>query len=154
MTFTAPNAPATVASPTNATVTNYSFFPNLELADFYSVMRVDSVAGEVRAKVALELAMLKVNADLITWMQTYQANGVTAISSITEAPGLPAGAGEKLYLRAVYSLAKADLNEQLNDYARQKSTGDEEENADSLRRNAAWAISDLVGRPRTTVELI
>ncbi|MCO1344221.1 head completion/stabilization protein [Burkholderia multivorans] len=55
-------------------------------------------------------------------------------------------------------LAKATLIERYRDY---DTTGDGarradelEPQSDELRRDARWAISDIVGRPRVTVELI
>src|SRR5450830_603750 len=62
------------------------------------------------------------------------------------------------YRRAVYSAVQAELVEEYRDM---DTTGKGDKNADAMepradthRRNMRWALSDLLGQPRTTVELI
>jgi hypothetical protein len=62
------------------------------------------------------------------------------------------------YRRAVYSTAGAELAERYRGF---DATGSGNANADQLtptideyRRDARWAISDILGLGRTTVELI
>ena len=63
-----------------------------------------------------------------------------------------------LYLRAVFSTAHASLVEHYADFDATNSGRERGEQlanpADSYRRDAAWAISEIEGRPHSTVELI
>src|SRR5450830_795465 len=62
------------------------------------------------------------------------------------------------YRRAVYSGVQAELVEEYRDMDTtgkgDKNTDAMEPRADTHRRNMRWALSDLLGQPRTTVELI
>lgn len=156
MSFVASNGPSTQA--TNITITNASFFPNLVLEEFRTAMKVDAVATPERALHALRAAVIEVNNRLSRWL-TEQIN--QGFNSITEIPAKPSEIEDQnkfLYLRAVWSLAKANLIERYRDYDTTKA-GQEKaealnESADDYRRDAAWAINDLVGASRSTVELI
>jgi hypothetical protein len=62
------------------------------------------------------------------------------------------------YMRAIASTVQADMAEKYRDWDNTRA-GDhradsEDRSADDFRRNARWAVSDILGRPRTTVELI
>lgn len=157
MSFTAPNTiPA--SSTADKTISNHSFFPDLSLLDFRTTMRVDTVTSDNRAENALYYAMLETNQRLGNWIIGQQNQGHASINDIPEKPGMPDGANKALYLRAVYSLAKGDLIEKYRDY---DATNSGSKSADELtpeiadhRRNAAWAINDLAGKPRATIELI
>ena len=155
MTFI-PSSPATAdeAPPIN----NHPFFPAVELAEFRSIMRVDNVATAQRARHALYTAMLDVNGRLTDWMLDQLGNGYEKLADVPERPGQPAGARAALYLRAVYALGKASLTERYRDYdttGQGKNRADDlSDNIDDLRRDASWAINDITGRPRSTIELI
>lgn len=139
-------------------IVNHPFFPEIELQKFRDTMRVDNVATANRARHALYAAMLEVNGRLANWMLDQQAAGHNSLSETPEKPGHPTGANAELYSRAVYSLAKSSLVERYRDYdttGKGASRADElDSSIDELRRDAAWAINDLIGTPRTTVELI
>lgn len=140
------------------TITNASFFPDLDSQKFRESMRIDSTVTDDRAVHALETAMYDANQQLSTWMEEQQEAGVDSIDNVPQPAWQPAGYYKALYLRAVWSLAKANLVERYRDY---DTTGAGHDRADALemtdddyRRDAAWALSDIHGRPRTTVELI
>ncbi|MNV46973.1 Phage head completion protein (GPL) [compost metagenome] len=65
---------------------------------------------------------------------------------------------EHSYMRAVYAYAKADLVERMADFdltgAGQKKVDWLDTTPDEQRRNAAWAISTILGRSRCTVDLV
>lgn len=141
-----------------ATVDNAEFFPALEIAKFREAMRVDGTITDGRAAHALESALFDVNQQLATWAADKQESGAATIADVQPPPWYPAGAYKRLYLRAVYATAKANLIERYRDY---DTTGEGDKRAEKLepvgddyRRDAAWAISDITGRRRNTVELI
>lgn len=140
------------------TITNASFFPDLQLQDFRESMRIDSTVTDSRAVHALESAMYEANQLLSDWMQEQQNEGVADIDNVPQPAWQPEGYYKNLYLRAVWSLAKSNLVERYRDY---DTTGAGHDRAEALemtdddyRRDATWALSDIRGRPRTTVELI
>jgi hypothetical protein len=63
-----------------------------------------------------------------------------------------------LYQRAVYATAKAELIERYRDFdstdAGQRRAEAMELSVDDYRRQARYAIRDILGRPRATVELL
>lgn len=140
------------------TIANAPFFPNLDLATFRSSVRIDGTVTDDRAVQALESAMYDVNGQLAEWMQKQQAASVNALGDVVQPSWQPESYYTRLYLRAVWSLAKANLVERYRDY---DTTGAGHDRADALiptdddyRRDAAWAIADICGEKRTTVELI
>lgn len=156
MSFVASNNPTQPTA--NTTITNAAFFPDVSLEDFRTAMKVDAVATQERALHALRAAVIEVNNRLSKWL-TEQINlGYLKIDDIPKQPAEIEGQTKFLYLRAVWSLAKANLIERYRDYDTTKS-GQEKtealtESADDYRRDCAWAINDLIGTPRATVELI
>ncbi|MEQ5834233.1 head completion/stabilization protein [Marinobacter sp. NFXS9] len=140
------------------TITNAAFFPDLDLDTFREAIRLDGTVTNERAVPALEIAMSDVNGQLAEWMQEQQAAGATALDEVAQPAWQPDGYYTRLYKRAVWSLAKANLVERYRDY---DTTGTGHDRADALeptdgdyRRDAAWAIADILGNHRTTVELI
>lgn len=153
------NATGTGPSATQTTtLENAGFFPALDLSDFRETMRVDNVATAERALHALRAAMMETNRRLAKWMNAQLQAGVERLENAEAAPGQPQDEKEQLYIRAVYSLAKANLVERYRDYdstAKAQGRADHlEENIDDLRRDAAWAINDISNTARTTVDLI
>lgn len=140
------------------TITNAPFFPDLSLDEFRDSMRLDGTVTDERAVHALEAAMFEVNYTLSTWMQEQKAAGINSIEDIVEPEWQPPGVTARKYLRAVWCLAKADLIERYRDYDATGSGHDQADamdlTSDDLRRNASWALSDIRGHHRTTVELI
>ncbi len=140
------------------TITNASFFPDLTISEFRDAMRVDSTVTDDRAVHALQAAMFNVNAQLASWMADQKEAGVNTLENVPEQDWQPAGVYMRLYLRAVWSMARANLVERYRDY---DSTNDGHDRAEALentgddyRRDAHWAIADIKGINRTTVELI
>lgn len=140
----------------DATLENHPFYPDLAVADFRKAMRVDSLATPERAEFALRSALMEVNRRLIAFQRANEH--LLKLANVPAAYGQPADEKRELYRRAVFALAKASLIERYRDYdssAKAQGRADQlEENIDELRRDAAWAISDLVGRSRATVELV
>lgn len=146
------------AEPTAETIVNNGFWPDLDVSVFRDTMRVDSTITEPRAIHALETALMDANSQLADFQAAQQAAGHAKAVDVPVRPGQRAGDTERLYLRAVWNLAKAQLIERYRDYDTTKDGIDRSEALagviDDCRRDAAWAIRDIKGSRRTTVELI
>lgn len=157
MSFVAPNTPDN-AIESDEIIDNHEFFPNLSLMEFRTGMRVDSVTTKERAIHALYRAMLEVNGRLWAWVSQQQQAGIASLENAPQKSGHPSGALKKLYFTAVWSLAKAELVERLPDYdttnAGKEKADTQEPSTETYRRDASWAINDIIGAARTTIELI
>ena len=154
---TAPTEPA----PTPGIVENDGWFPDIALADMRDAMRLDGTVTDARLVQAVVDAILQVNRELGAW-QALQAN--SGIAALADVPATRINRESRLlaqYRRAVYSTAKADLIERYRDYDTTATSVSDKKSMEWLdeapgaqRRNAQWAIADIVGRTHLTVELI
>lgn len=156
--FTAPNTPTEESTAIDTEIANSAFYPTLKVGDFAKAMRVEYLAAEPRIAHCLKHAMLDVNRQLAHWTQSHIDEGQSTLANIATPVWMPENGNTELYLRAVWSLAKAQLIERWRDYdstaSGDKKTEKSEASADDLRRDSAWAISDLTGQFRSLVELI
>jgi hypothetical protein len=145
-------------SPPEADIDCGGFFPPICPAAAREAMRIDGTVSPARLRQALTHAALTVMNEALKWALGKIEAGANTLGDI---PG-PEIDGQRAAIhywqRAVYSLASASLTEHLRDY---DSTNDGHQQADKLtltinelRRDARWAISDLQGIGRSTVELI
>lgn len=151
------NAPVSTAS-SNATVTNDGWFPDVVLGDLRDAVRLEGSVTDARLREATIAAIDSVNRELFEWQAQHHDLGRTALEQVP-APQIDGTSRlVALYRRAVYSTVKADLTERYRDVdttgAGHRRADDLAPSIDEQRRNARWAISDILGRPRTTVELI
>lgn len=157
MNFLAPAPTTAPSAPAAATVQNDGFFPDIELDQLRDAMRLDGTVTAARLRNATIEAVIAVNDELAAWKAAKLAAGVVTLGEM-----LPKIGGESVhktrYLTAVYRMTKADLSERYRNFDATKS-GDAK--ADELedtigddRRAARWAIRDLLGVSRVTVELI
>lgn len=149
------NKPSTPAGA--AIVTNDGFFPDIDLDKLRDTMRLDGTVTPARLRDAAIEAVISVNDELQAWKVAQLAAGVAALADI---PPMIGGVGVQLsrYLAAVHRTAKADLTERYRSFDATKAG---EAKADQLettigddRRAARWAIRDILGLPRSTIELI
>lgn len=140
------------------TIPNNGFWPDLQVSEFRDGMRVDSIATPPRIARALDAAVMDINAQLVDYQLKQQAAGYDTADEVPPRPGGREGDLIRLYTRAVWSLAKAELIDEYRDY---DATKDGHDRADALahtagdhRRAAAWAVRDINAVRRTTVELI
>lgn len=139
-------------------IVNDGFFPDIDPADVRDTIRINGTVTEQRLVEAIRDAVAAVNRELASWRADQVAAGHIKIDDI------PAGqvAGESVllhhYLRAVYQLTNADLVERYRDFdttaAGNKHAQDLDSSIDESRRNARWAVLDILGQPHLTVELI
>lgn len=147
--------------PTPGVIENDGWFPDITLVDLRDAMRLDGTVTDARLVQAVVDAILHVNRELAQWQGQHAQAGIAALADV---PATRINRESRLlaqYRRAVYSTAKADLIERYRDYdstatslTDKKSMEWLDEAPGAQRRNAQWAIADIVGRSHLTVELI
>ena len=154
-----PTTPQTPGSPANATiVTNDGWFPDIDMNALRASMRLDGTATHERLRDATIDAIASINAELDTWQAAQVAAGYADLAAVPA----PSIGGESLqlarYRRAVFNCTHADLTERYRDFDSTKSGGQKAEDLETTicdaRRNVRWALSDIRGLPRSTIELI
>ncbi|MBN6064182.1 head completion/stabilization protein [Aggregatibacter actinomycetemcomitans] len=136
-------------------VLNDTFFPPINISDFRNQARVDGTVTTTRLKDALIEAIASVNDELSDFKQHSKADYFADIpcAKINNESVLV-----YRYRRAVTCLALANLYERYASY----DTGNDGEkkmellqnSINELRRDARFAISDILKRPRVDAELI
>ncbi|MEZ2744266.1 head completion/stabilization protein [Halopseudomonas bauzanensis] len=139
------------------TLTNDDWFPDIDANIARETLRLDGAVTDTRLEAALVNAMLSVNQDLAG----YKAENAGQHHALEDIPDSEINGVSRqviLYKRAVTCIAGAELVERYRSY---DTSADGERNAealtpsiDELRRDAWWAIRDLTGGTRSTVELI
>lgn len=151
MTFA--NASAAPQPPTASDETPHvieqDWWPNIDVADAREVIRISGTVTQVRLVESLQNAVWSVNRELSAWADDQRQ---TAPTELTDARLV------SLYRRAVYCYAKAELIERYRDFDLTGVGSSSAENTDDAaadtRRNLRWAISDILGKSRVTVEMI
>ncbi|MBS0907741.1 head completion/stabilization protein [Pantoea dispersa] len=139
-------------------IPNNSFWPDVDLAKFRSVMRVDGTVTPERLRQVVLTAMAEVNAELYPWRERQELAGHNSLADMP-AEKL-AGVSVRLhhYENAVWCWTRAVLNERYQDFdatAAAAKRGEELNDASGdLWRDARWAISRVQDMPHCTVELI
>ena len=146
---------AAAPQPTEAVLPHHPFWPQIAPADCRLVMELDGTITAPRLAHALTEAVIHTNRELRAWRIGQEAAGHATLADV---PDDEPGRLPYLYKRAVYSKAKADLMERMLNFdataTGQKKAESQEPAIDDHRRNARWAIRDIIGQPRSTVELI
>lgn len=150
-------APSTTTTPSASIVTNDGFFPDINMDTLRDTMRMDGTVTAARLRDATIAAVIEVNSELQAWRAGKIAAGVTELAQLQPRIGGVAVAVSQ-YMAAVYRTAKADLTERYRDFDTTKTGEDKADQLDCTigddRRAARWAIRDLLGKPRSTIELI
>lgn len=139
-------------------IKNNGFWPDLDPATFREAERVDSAITAPRLDQALRVAIADVNRQLAEFQSRQVATGYTTADEVPPPSWATTDHYPLLYHRAIYATAKAALLERYRDTSA-TGAGDErgqakDEAADDYRRDARWAVSEILGQPHTTVELI
>jgi hypothetical protein len=139
-------------------IQNRPWFPDISPEKIREAQRIDTTISPARLRGVLIDAMTHVNDQLRLYRIEQSAAGVGSLSDVEADVIDVVSVKVSLYQRAVGCLAKASLLERYRDFDTSGRAVKEAEQLDQpisdLRRDAQWAISDLVGRPRTTCELI
>lgn len=145
-------------------VTNDGFFPPIHLKQLRNTQRLDGTVTTERLVSEAADAMASVNAELDAWRKKLVDLGYQRLADVDAVNGTVVGKinNESVlvlrYKRAIFCLAHACLIERYRNFDA-TSTGRKEDNSerpgiDELRRDARWAISDILGVARTTIDLI
>lgn len=150
--------PAHVSPDTSTTVANDEWFPDIDLQDLREAMRLDGTVTYERLRLATVDAIASVNDELHAWQVAQRARGHADLASVP-ATRIDGVSGHVLrYRRAVYNLTRADLTEQYRSYDATKSGAQHAEELEATtsesRRNVRWALNDIRGIARSTIELI
>ena len=156
-----PSPPSSPPAPAAAVVENDGWYVDIQLSQMRDAERLDGTVTEVRLRQAVVAAILHVNNELRDWKLEQIAAGYASLAAV------PADRVDREsiliahYRRAVYCWAKADLTERYRDFDSTASSLNDKKTMDVLddapsdqRRNAHWAITDIIGRHHSTVELI
>lgn len=150
------NVPA--AAQAEAAITSSAFWPDVEPDKIRAAQRIDTTITIERLREALVDAIASVNTELSAWRIAQIAAGHASLAAVPAEEVDSTSINTHRYLRAVGCMAKASLIERTRDYdttaAGNKQADQLETPIDDLRRDARWAISDILGIGRTTVELI
>lgn len=135
------------------------FWPDIDVNHYRDSQRIGgTLIADSRVKDALMNAVISTDNDLADWRGAQELAGHAALADV---PSSGIG-GEsrlvRLWRRAVYSYATADLRETHGDLTATGTGQTRGEildlSADDHRRNALHAIRDIKGTGRTAVELI
>lgn len=142
---------------------NNGWFPDMLPADIRDACRLDGTVTADRLRPALLDAMLTTNAELEEWAHEQRSRWGYASLADVPAPSVGGESAKVLhYRRAVHHCLQADLAEAYRNISTtpqgtSKSDRVMEElgiHIAEFRRKQRWAISDLLGKSRCTVELL
>jgi hypothetical protein len=146
------------AANSGAKVVNDGWFPDIDIDDVRAATKLDGTVTPERLRRAVVDAIATVNADLAQWQAAQIAAGHSDLASVPAKQVDGVSIQVSRYERAVYSLTHADITEQYRGYDSTKSGGQKAESLDGTicqsRRNARWAMNDIRGISRSTIELI
>ena len=149
---------APTASEPEDPIVSGPFWPDLDPAVIREAQRIDGTVPAARLRMAIIEAIATTNGALRVWREEQIACGSNRLVDIAaeEIDGTSILAHR--YQRAVGCLAKALLLERYKDL---DSTGRGDKKAgaltdpiDDCRRDHLYALADIIGRPRCTIELI
>ena len=140
------------------TLTNDGFWPDLDADHLRASLRMDGTVSNARLEVAAVNAILSVNRELKQLKAQHQADGYATLADVPGAQLQGVSGWVHLYRRAVYCTAGAELAERYRTFdatAAGNARADElTPSIDEYRRDARYAIRDLLGITHSTVELI
>ncbi|SEA50801.1 head completion/stabilization protein [Variovorax sp. YR216] len=150
--------PPTPAPGAEKPLANDGWFPDIDLAQLRATARLDGTVTPDRLRYSALAAVLSINTELAPYKVGQQMRGHAKLAEVPAPEVDGVNVQVTRYLRAVYSYVQADLVERYRDFdttgAGDKAADKLEQRIDELRREVRWAISDLLGMRRTTVELI
>lgn len=156
----APGGTTSTSQPDNL-ITNDGFFPDLNVTAMRDAIRLDGTVTDARLIAATVDAIIFVNDQVKELKASAMGAGHASLVAIPADQVNRQSVLISHYLRAVYCTAKADLIERYKDYDSTATSLDDKKlvgflanGPDEERRNAQWAISNLLGRHHVTVELI
>lgn len=141
-----------------AVIANDGFFPDIDPAEIRKAGRISSTVTAPRLRAALVNAIITARNDLAAWADTQTAAGYATLAAVPAVVIDGKSHMVQCYIRAVTAFAKAEVIERYRDFdttaAGGKGLQELDTTVDDLRRDAAHAVRDILGRGRTSVELI
>lgn len=145
------------AAPETA-ITNDGFFPDIDPVEVRKELRIDGTVTAERLRSALIDSISTANDELSAWKATQITAGHSTLAAVPASKIDDVSVKVHRYKNAVHALTKAKLTERYRDFdstnAGNKLADQMETPIEDYRRDARWAISDILGIGRTTVELI
>lgn len=143
-------------------VSNDPWFPAIDPEDARAVCRLDGTVTAKRLSEALKDALDSVNGELDAWRTAREAEGHTSLADVPARQLGGASVQLARYQRAVYACLQALLAEAYREIDTTPQGAGKQERVqaayevkvDEHRRNMRWAISDILGIGRSTVDLI
>lgn len=139
-------------------ITNDGFWPDIDGATLRAAIRLDGSVSDARLEVAAVNALIQVNQELRGLKTSHQGDGHAALADVPADRINDESCLVLLYRRAIYCTTAAELSERYRSF---DSTSEGNRNAEELtpsideyRRDARFAIRDLLGVGHCTVELI
>lgn len=157
--FVFPPPATSPAPPDQGVIAGDGWWPSVDVAKVRAAVRLDTTITTDKIEDAIRQAMLDLAQDLADWRSELEAAGVP---SMDEAPGQTVVGGEKglplRWFRAVYSTVAADLGERLISQGLTSAGAERVEELraeiEEHRRNARFAIRDILAKPRIAAELV
>lgn len=153
------NGGAAASPPTDdgAPIRNDGFWPDIDLGALRASTRLTGNVTAARLRTSAIAAVLFVNAQLAAFRARTHAEGWDTAADVDETLDGKSVLVQR-YLRAVACSVQADLAEHYRDWDTTRAGDHRAESetaaADEFRRNAQWALADILGRSRSVVELI
>ncbi|WP_043615177.1 head completion/stabilization protein [Chromobacterium violaceum] len=142
----------------SAPIRSGSFWPEVDPAAARAAMRLDGTVTAERLRGALIEAIASVNSQLADWRRLAQDAGNASLSAVPADEIDGKSIQVQRWQRAVQCLAAANLTERYRSFdstaAGHKQADELDTAIDDLRRDGRWAISDILGLGRSTVELL
>jgi hypothetical protein len=141
-----------------ATIVNNGFFPDVTPAAVREAARISDTITAPRLRAAILGAIMTAEIDLRAFAAASIAAGYATLAAVP-APQLDGESVQVIrYQRAIALYAKAELIERHRDFdmtgAGNAQADDLTASIGELRRDALHAIRDILGKSRTTVDLI
>ncbi|WP_447739580.1 head completion/stabilization protein [Pseudomonas laurentiana] len=139
-------------------INSEAFWPSIDLDKLRETLRIDSSVTSARLETAVIAAVISVNRDLAVWREAQQAAGYTSLEAVPNEKVQDQSQLVYLYKRAVECAAGAEVCERYRSYdttaGGNKKADENEPTIDDYRRDQRWAVRDILGASRTTVELL
>lgn len=152
------NPPASGSQIDGNAIRSGTFWPELDPVAARAAMRLDGTVTAERLRGALIEAVASVNSQLADWRRTQQAAGYAGLDAVPADDIDGTSMLVQRWQRAVLCDATATLTERYRSFdstaAGTKKADELDTTVDDLRRDSRWAISDITGQQRTTIELI
>jgi hypothetical protein len=139
-------------------ITNDGFWPDIDVVHLRGSIRLDGSITDARIEVITVNALIQVNGELASVKSAHVANGYSNIAAVPAFEVNSESHLVHLYRRSIYCSVGAELAERYRSF---DTSVDGNKNADELtpsvdeyRRDARFAIRDLLGVGHSTVELI